>query len=190
VSPLSLPVFVAVVAVRALGGGWAEAWTAAVVVLVCSGLVPGAVLVALVRSGRAATLEVREQTRRTMPYLAGFAGTLASAAGLWAVLTPARHVLVLATVFQALNTLVLWAVNRRTKVSVHLYAITSGAAFLVWLAAHGSPVPLTLLVPLFLLIPALAWARVAMRAHTHGQVALGAAMGSVLLPLQLMLVPG
>jgi hypothetical protein len=106
------------------------------------------------------------------------------------MLDPARHVLVLATGFQALNTLALWAVNRRTKVSVHLYALTSGTAFLASLAAHGAAMPLALLAALLLLVPILAWARVTVRAHTWGQVTLGAAMGGVLLPLQLTLALG
>ncbi len=83
VSPLALPILVAVVGAGALGGTPAQARMAGLIAFVGNGLVPLVALVALRLTGRIATLEVREQQRRTLPYLTGIAGTLVSAYGLW-----------------------------------------------------------------------------------------------------------
>lgn len=188
VSPLALPAVTLGVGARALGAGTGEVATVVALAVALGGGVPLAGLVGMVRRGEARTLEVRERTRRTRPYLLGALATGALALALAVVLPPPRAVLAWATALQAANALVLLGFNQRSKISVHLTALAGGWGVLVWLRlGAGAAVPVPVLVALAALVPALAWARVHLGAHTPGQVAAGTAFGLVVVPLELLL---
>ena len=188
-SPLTLPPVVTAAAAQALGAGPGEVLASAAVALVANGLVPLAVLVAMVRRGAARTLEVRERSKRALPFAVGVAGSLLAAWGFALVADGPRGVLVPLALWQALNVALLWAITAgATKVSVHLYAVASSAAIAAWLAATGVPALRPWAVGLALLVPLVAWARLRLGAHTRGQVALGAALGAVLVPLELWMI--
>ena len=191
VSPLALPAVTLGAGAHALGAGPGEVATVIALALALGGLLPLVVLVAMVRRGEARTLEVRERTRRTRPYLFGAVSTGLLALALALALPPPRAVLAWATALQAANALVLLVLNQRTKISVHLTALAGGWAFLVWLRlALGAPVPPAGFVALAGLVPALAWARVRLGAHTAGEVAAGTAFGLAVVPLELWLTVG
>ena len=185
-SPLTLPPVVTAAAASALGAGPGEVLAGAAVALVANGLVPLAVLVAMVRRGAARTLEVRERSKRALPFAVGVAGSLLAAWGFAAVADGPRGVLVPLALWQALNTAVLWAITAAaTKVSVHLDAAASAAALAAWLALHGAPALGPWAVGLALCVPLVAWSRLHLGAHTPAQVGLGVALGAVLIPLEM-----
>ena len=126
VSPLGVPPVATALAARGLGAGADEAFAAALVSLVANGLLPLAVLAWMLRRGVVASLEVRERSRRGLPFAVAVAGSALAGVGVSAVVADARQVLAVVALWQALNAAVLWAVTARwTKVSVHAYAAVS-----------------------------------------------------------------
>ena len=184
-SPLLLPIIGVYAGARALGAGLPEALGGAAVMFVLVGLVPLAFLSALVRRGDVVSLELRERQKRTVPYLVGATTTALSAAGLFALLAPERHLLAAATAAQAFNLLVLMAINLRWKISLHLAAVATTFALLAWTAHAGGAVPPILLAALAALVPLVAWARLRLDAHTTGQIVMGTLFGLAALPLEL-----
>ena len=73
---------------------------------------------------------------------------------------------------------------------MHAYAVASVAATLAWLAADRAPTLWTSAAAFALLVPVVAWARLRLSAHTRAQVALGALLGALLVPLELALWAG
>lgn len=162
--------------------GWAVALVA---------VVPALVLAAMVRRGAVATMEVREQDRRTVPYLVGGACTFVLGLVLLRVLDDGQRLAAASALWQAATTAVLLAVNRGWKISVHLVAVAGTFATLAWARFAGAlPVPDTWLVTAALAVPLVAWARLRLRAHTPGEVLAGALVGLLLPPLQLTLWAG
>lgn len=191
VSPLGVPPVATALAARGLGAGGREVLSAALVSLAANGLVPLAVLVWMRLRGDVASLEVRERSRRALPFAVGIAGSAVAAAGLQSVVGMGREVLAAIALWQAVNGAILWAITARwTKVSVHVYAVASVAAALAWLAATRSPSLWMSAVVLAALTVVVAWARWQLGAHTAGQVALGAVLGAALVPIELALWPG
>ena len=162
--------------------GWAVALVA---------VVPALVLAAMVRRGAVATMEVREQGRRTVPYLVGGACTLLLGLVLLGVLPGGQRLAAASALWQAVTTAVLLLINRRWKISVHLVAVAGTFATLAWArsAAH-LPIPDGWLVGAALAVPLVAWARLQLRAHTPGEVLAGTVVGLLLPPLQLTLWAG
>lgn len=186
VSPLGVPPIATALAARGLGAGSGEALAAGLVSLVANGLVPLAVLAWMVRRGDVASLEVRERSRRALPFAVAIAGSAAAAAGLTHVVGDGRGVLTVVALWQAVNAALLWAVTARwTKVSIHVYAVASVAATLAWLAADRAPGLWTGTAVFAALVPVVAWARLQLSAHTPGQAVLGAVLGAVLIPLEM-----
>lgn len=191
VSPLALPLVALVAAARALGADGRETALVGALALVLTGLLPLALLVAMVRRGEARTLEVRERTRRTKPYLLGALGNALLGAALLTLLPAARHTLGALALWQSATVLLMLAVNSRWKISAHLVAVAGAFAALAWLRAVGGvPIPTALVAGLGLAVPVVAWARLRLGAHTRGQVLAGTLMGLALPPLQLLLWPG
>ena len=83
VSPLGVPPVATALAARGLGAGASEALTAGLVSLVANGLVPLAVLVWMRWRGDVASLEVRERSRRALPFAVAIAGTADLSSYVW-----------------------------------------------------------------------------------------------------------
>ncbi len=152
------------------------------------GLVPLAYIVALVRAGRAESLEVRDRAARLGPLAVSIASYAVGAVALAATVDgPARPLVLTFAVGFPLNTIGLLAITRWWKISLHLSSLAGFVAvqaYAAWtLPAAGaltlSPASVALLVPL---VPLLMWARVRSGAHTPAQVVAGAAYGA-LVPL-------
>ena len=149
-------------------------------------LVPLLALLWMVRDGRAASLEVRDRQRRTLPMLVCVGSYAVGIALLGATATTATAALVSFAAIYPVNTLVLLGITRFWKISIHmagLAAFVSGLLFVALVAWRDLPadweaaLTLATTAPLILLLPVLMWARVRARAHTVAQVVAGAAFG-------------
>lgn len=193
VSPLALPVVALTVGAVALGAGAREAWLIAAGSLLAHGIVPLVFLVWLVGRGEARSIEVRDRERRTAPYLFGAACVTLFALVLAVWLPPQRQALAWIECAQAVNTLVLMAINLRWKISLHLTTLAVTISTLATMAlALDLPRPDVLPPGLFaflaLLVPALAWARVYAGAHTVAQTVGGTLFGLVVPALEIVLL--
>ena len=161
---LALPLAV-LAAVHA--GGSVATGLSVMAFLLTSCVIPTALTVALVRSGRASGFDLRERTDRLLP-AAVTAGCCALTAWLLsrsgAPLSICNLALALSIQMALLACLTLW-----WKVSYH--AASASTLVLVSYSASGTG-PLTL--ALVVLAMSIAWARVYQRRHTLAQVAVGA----------------
>lgn len=143
-------------------------------------LAPLAMTLWMVRTGRAESLEVRDRAARMAPMLVAVGAYAVGAAVLWATTAgPARPVVLAFALGFPLNTLVLAAITRHWKISLHLSSL---AGLLAVLGFSVLTLPGTLgladVARLALLVPLLMWARVRSHAHTPAQVVAGAAFGA------------
>jgi hypothetical protein len=175
---VSTGVFTALVLTGESGtaGHRALVWLVAVL---CSGVLQMLYVLWLKRGSRVTAYDVPERLQRSGPYLLSAVLSFLGLAALIA-LGAAWPVRALMWCF-AWNTVILYAVNRRWKISAHLMGFTG---------------PLLLLAPLcrwslaLAILPALVlgWARVRSGTHTPAQVLAGAAAGIALTLAQLWLL--
>jgi hypothetical protein len=163
------------------------AWPPAVVAqattlaLVFLGILPLGLIIWMVKTGEAKTLEVRDRTKRLPAFAWAVAFGIAAVAVAANLDWPQAGVIpVLLTVFP-INSVLLAAINTRTKISVHTASIAASASMSTWCAAAAGlgpafPIAATIATPVIM------WSRVAAGAHTRNQVLLGALFG-VFLPL-------
>ncbi len=149
--------------------------------LIFLGILPLILIIWMVRTGEAQTLEVRDRTKR-LPAFAwavafGIVAVVAAANLNW----PQTGVMpILLTVFP-INSVLLAAINTRTKISVHSASIAASASMSTWCAAAATLGP-AFPIAAAITTPVIMWSRVAAGAHTRNQALLGALFG-VFLPL-------
>ena len=138
-------------------------------------ILPLVYLFYLLHRDKVTRLDVPLREQRTIPYLIS---VLIYAAGFVALISVGASVPVYSLMFSyATSTLVVSAINTRWKISAH---------------AMGASGPLTALaitfgrdmLPLFLLVIIVAWARIELKAHTKAQVTAGALLGIFLTGVQ------
>lgn len=147
----------------------------AAVSVVFGAVLPFAYLFYLLHNQKITRVDVPIRQQRTIPYLVS---VLIYFIGFVVLLRIGASVTVYALMFcYAANTLVIFIINTRWKISAH---------------AMGASGPLTALavtfgwrvLPFFLLILIVAWARVELKAHTRAQVVAGAFLGMFLTAVQ------
>jgi len=141
----------------------------------CSGGLQIVYVLYLQRMERVTAYDVPERVQRTQPYLVS-AGISFGGLMLLQFLDASVFVWGLMWCF-AFNTLILYAINLRWKISAHMMGLTGPLVFL-W-PVFG--IDLLWVLPLVLL---LGWARITLSAHDLPQVAAGAVAGVVLTLLQ------
>ncbi len=147
----------------------------AAVSLLFGAILPFLYLLLLLRREKVTGLDVPVREQRTIPYLVTVAIYFA---GVVALFVLGASVMVYALMLcYATNTLVISLINTRWKISAH---------------AMGASGPLTALaltfgwrvLPFFLIVLIVAWARVELKAHTRAQVVAGTFLGIVLTAAQ------
>jgi hypothetical protein len=145
--------------------------------------------------GRIESLEIRDRSKRTEPFLVALT---ASGGALAAVLggdIAGRRLLAALVACHALNTTLLLLITTRWKISVHCASMAGAVSTLAFVQGH---VPGQLLVatgPVLLvggasLAGLMLWARVRSRAHTLGQAVAGTGVGLVAPYLELVALSG
>jgi membrane-associated phospholipid phosphatase len=146
--------------------GVAAAWSALAIVL-CAG-VPMAYVVKGVRAGKWSDHHIGRREQRTVPILVAL-GSITVATGLL-VLVQAPRELVALVLAQMAGLLVVLAITRFWKVSIH--CATAAGLVGVFVVLFGPWALLGLAA-----LPLIAWARVTLDAHTWPQVTVGATIG-------------
>ncbi len=150
----------------------AVAWFWAVFSISFSILVPSLFVIWLLRRGKITDFDVYVREQRFWPYMVGISCSALS----WIVMAVAQapHIFIIISGAAAGQSLLMFLVNLRWKISVH----TSGTAcFAVLIWQLLGPAGATVL----LAVPLVAWSRVRLGRHTVGQVTAGAALGAGLL---------
>jgi membrane-associated phospholipid phosphatase len=159
VSPLTQPGFPGTMVYGALAA-----------LFVC--VVPLMLLLVLVRLGKVTDHHVSERKQRAPVLLMALGSIAAGLLVLEAVGAPGSVIaMVLAVVG---GVVVLAGVSPFWKISGHAAAISSSAVIAVLMLGPAW-------LPLLLLIPAVAWSRVVLRAHTRAQVVAGALFGGLVM---------
>lgn len=184
INPLILPPMLFGAVLLQFGAPWPEIGSAIVATLVFMTLVPLACLWWMVKCGRAASLHVVAQGERTMLFLVGLGGTLATSAVLFALVETARWLLLGVGGCVVLVAALLAVLNLRWKISIHSAAIAGFVSILLFggmnLAAPS--IELGWLIPL---VPLVMWARVRTRSHSIAEVLGGAGLGAAV-PISLL----
>lgn len=142
-------------------------WFGALAVLfVC--VLPFALVLLLVRLGKVTDHHVSDRRQRA-PVLALAVVSLLAGLGLLAAIHAPRSVIVMVLAIVS-GVVVLAVISLFWKISGHAGAIALSTAIAVIML--GAP-----WIPLLLLIPAVGWSRVVLRAHTVTQVVVGALVG-------------
>lgn len=193
INPLIIPPVQFGLVVWHFGGGVQEISTAAGIGLVFFFLIPLLYMAAMVRRGKAATLEIRRRDRRTGPFLFGIASYVVGLALLWMTLRTARPIVLTLAAVYPINTAFVALINLRWKISVHATSLAGFVAallFIAWLPGHAQTLGILTLasvVPTLALVPLVMWARVRSGAHTFGQVLAGSFFGFGMTLVQLIL---
>ncbi|MBT2533632.1 phosphatidic acid phosphatase [Arthrobacter sp. ISL-48] len=135
-------------------------------------VLPLFLLLGLVRLGKVTDHHVSNRKQRAPVLLMALVSVLAGLQVLEAVGAP-RSVLVMTLAIVG-GILVLAAVSPFWKISGHAAAISSSTAISVLMLGPGW-------LPLLMLIPAVGWSRVALRAHTAAQVVAGSLFGCLVM---------
>ena len=123
-----------------------------------------------VRNGRFSDHHITQREQRTWPFLFGLTSVCAAIAAMMMFNAP-REILAVA-VTSMVGGLVLFALTRITKPSMHTATVAGSTVMLV---IHFGPYTL----PILILIPLVGWGRMKVRAHTLHHVVLGGATGAL-----------
>jgi hypothetical protein len=141
-------------------------------------LIPLAYLITLKRMGKITDLDIKDRKQRKQHYLAFL--VLCSIQFLITVLVFDSSILWAYTFAYMFNTAVNGLINMRWKISIH--GASFGALIGVLCFLEGWSFLL-----LLLLLPILLWSRVKLEYHTPAQVITGAALGGILIYLELLI---
>lgn len=146
-----------------------DAWLAGAVAIGAFSLLPGLLLWRLVRSGYLDQAYTADRTKRATLLLLGALCYALGTAALYGIdAPPLMRVTAAAGV---VSTLLVWWINRSYKISIHAAGI-GGATCVLLLSTGGAA------WPCLLSWPAVAWARLYLRAHTPMQLGAGGALGA------------
>jgi hypothetical protein len=183
-SPLALPPLVYGAVLVHVGASGFDVARGAGIGFVFLSVVPLAYVAWMRLRGRIGSLEIRDRSMRTEPFLVALvAGGIAFAVALGAEMTGQRLLAALIGC-HVLNTSLLFVVTAWWKISVHCASVSGAGATLVFVQDHVPGGLLTspvaghgLLVGGALLVAVMIWARVRSRAHTPLQAIAGAGLG-------------
>jgi len=186
INPLVLPPVVYGLALAHLGVPTLDVVAGVGIAAVFLGVVPLAHVVWLRQRGRVASLEIRQRRERTEPFLVGLVSTCAAFLVVVSTDLAGRRLVAILLGCHAVNTLLLFVITLRWKISVHGSAMAGAVSTLVYVVLHvpggffGRPlVDGGVLGTGGLLAILLLWARVQSRAHTLSQAVAGTALGLV-----------
>lgn len=149
--------------------GAALKWAGLAILFVA--VVPFAFIVGQVLRGRVTDIHVRQREQRRPIILLSLCSWLIAIAALYRLGAP--HQLVAAIVTGVVALVIFGAITYWWQISFHVS--TLAGVLTVFLLIFGRSV-----LPLYLLVPLVAWARIALRAHTLAQTLAGAVIGAII----------
>lgn len=193
-NPLCLPPISAAFWVAHFGAARSTVWGMLGESILFFCILPLAYIVWMVRSGQTSSLEIRERTARTKPLWFGMACSLVGGFVMSATLPIHASVIWSIVGTHMLVTLIMLIITQWWKISLHLTGLSGFVTLLyfvtrqIWLLPTRDLITSDWVLPLFLTIPLLMWARVRVGAHTKGQVVAGAMLSFLLTYLFLHIV--
>lgn len=186
ISPLALPPLVYGVVLAHLGAPRIDVlWGTGIGVLFLS-LVPLIYVIGMRMQGRIESLEIRDRTKRTEPFLVALGASGVALAVVLGIDITGRRLLAALVACHALNTTLLFLITTRWKISVHCAAAAGAVSTFAFVQGHvpgwmldGTTVGAAVLIGSALLAGLMLWARVRSRAHTLAQAVAGTGMGLV-----------
>lgn len=186
VNPLVLPPLVYGLALAHLGASSVDVAIGAGIGAVFLGLIP-LIHVGWMRArGDVGSLEIRDRSKRTEPFVVVLCAGLAALLLVSALEIRGRWLLTALLGCHLFNTSLLMGITQWWKISVHCASVAGAAGTLAFVHMHlpgvvlnASLVGHTVLISGLLLVPLLLWARVRSRAHTLGQATAGTVLGLV-----------
>ena len=195
VSPLAFPPLVYGLVLTHVGASWADVAWGAGIGLVFLSVVPLAYVGGMRLQGRIKSLEIRNRSKRTEPFLVALGASGAALATVLGIDIAGRRLLAALVACHVLNTTLLFLITTRWKISVHCASVAGAVSTLVFVQGHvpgrmlvaaGSAV----LIGGVGLTGLMLWARVRSGAHTVGQAVAGTGMGLVAPYLELLALSG
>jgi len=137
---------------------------------------PITVILYMAKKGVISDVYASERRTRTKPFISALASYLLGIVAL--ILFQAPQILVSLMVCYFVNSFVMMMISQFWKISIHASGITGPATFLVHQLGTG-------MLPFFMLIFPVGWARIKLGAHNLKQVVAGALLAIVLTLIQL-----
>lgn len=179
-TPLLMPTYAMVVALwltpmRILP--WATRAWCTLGIFFITALIPAAIIIILIRTGRASDADLTNRKQRPLPFALVLLCYLAGGWYLYALSAP--RWLVLFAVVAAIVVVVEMFISYVWKISAHLGAAGAMVGFTTWLALNNALIgdPLWTVSGAILVAGILGWARLVLRRHTLMQLFAGAALG-------------
>jgi hypothetical protein len=169
VTPPVCALFAGVVAAAHVGTP--AAWYWAAMFSLMGVVAPTAFIVHEYRRGRITDLHMNVRAERVRPLAVAVTTNVLAVAALWAGEAPA--LLTGLAAVQLAQTVLLFVVTLRWKMSAHCVGMTGLAMLCWWLFGAAA-------VPVLILVPVMAWARVILDRHTVAQTAAGTLTGVAL----------
>lgn len=184
VNPLVFPPIVYGLALSHVGAPSSDVTAGVTIGAVFLGVIPLLHVGWMWRRGEVGSLEIRNRSKRTEPFLVALgatAGALMVVAGLD---LQGQGLLAAMLGCHLINTLLLLGITRWWKISVHCASVAGAVGTLAFVHYHVPGAVLgtaglgrIVLIGGIVLVPLLMWARVRSRAHTLPQAAAGTALG-------------
>ncbi|MBN8587161.1 MAG: hypothetical protein J0L94_02440 [Rhodothermia bacterium] len=181
-NPLTLSPIGAVLWSLHFGERGPQVWAISGITTLFFCIVPLLYLIWMVKTGRTSSVEVREREARNGPMILGMGSAIV---GGWVLIqfTTIHPAIAFALVaMQIINTLLMLVITQWWKISLHLTGMSGFVAALFYVTQQVWELPTTDIIatawvlPFFLTIPLLMWARVRVGAHTPLQVVAGAGL--------------
>ena len=156
-----------------------QAITGTLVCWISSAILPILYIIRLEKRGQVSHRHIPIQEQRTRPYVVG---SVCYSIGLVVLLVLNAPFAIWGLMFCYItNTLVIAVINLRWKISAHATGVTGALA-----GAHFAIGPIVL--PFYLLLVPVCWARLRLKAHTPAQLFVGSVLGAGLTFAQLYLL--
>lgn len=186
VNPLVLPPLVYGLVIAHVGAPVGDVATSAGIGAIFLGLLPLLHVGWMRLRGEIDSLEIRDRSKRTEPFLGVLGATLTALLLVGSIELHGRLLLLALLGCHLLNTTLLFGITRWWKISVHCASVAGAVATLAFVRYHvtgtvltTAPLGDTVLAVGLALVPVLLWARVRSRAHTLGQATAGTVLGLV-----------
>ncbi|BCT77951.1 hypothetical protein SCMU_37930 [Sinomonas cyclohexanicum] len=152
--------------------GWPGTWWYGAIAALFTCVLPFAILIGLVLAGKVVDHHVSERSQRAPVLAMAIVCVLAGLALLWVLGAPASVLAMVGALIVGIA--VLAVVSLWWKISGHAAAVSSAAVTMLFLFGVQW-------WPLLLVVPAVGWARVVLRAHTLAQVIAGTIFGPLVI---------
>jgi hypothetical protein len=150
-----------------------------IILVIGPAVLPVSFVVWLFKKGRVTGMHLPIRQERTVPYLFTLLCITVTILLLKATETPA--ILMVLMLAYWVNAFFLLVINLSWKISAHAVGVACPLVVLSWKLG-------ILALPLFVLVPVVAWSRWQLRAHTFAEVFIGSVAGLVLTYIQLVYV--